>query len=141
MNRRNFIARGQRLLAVAGARPAIDALPSATNTRVPHTSALNGSPIHPLRLAHELQPLLSNDMTLCLNMGSFHIWLARHLYSFRARQTLMTNGQQTLGAALAWVITACLVRPGEKAISISGDGGFLFSAMETEVQLSSLGLD
>jgi acetolactate synthase-1/2/3 large subunit len=65
-------------------------------------------------------------------MGSFHIWLARHLYSFRARQILMTNGQQTLGVGLPWAIAACLVRPNEKVISVSGDGGFLFSAMELE---------
>ncbi len=93
---------------------------------------LNGVPIHPMRLAHELQALLSDDMTLCLDMGSFHIWLARHLYSFRPRQILMTNGQQTLGVGLPWAIAACLVRPSEKVISISGDGGFLFSAMELE---------
>jgi acetolactate synthase I/II/III large subunit len=95
-------------------------------------AVLNGVPIHPMRLVHELQALLSDDMTLCLDMGSFHIWLARHLYSFRARQILMTNGQQTLGVGLPWAIAACLVRPGEKVISISGDGGFLFSAMELE---------
>jgi acetolactate synthase I/II/III large subunit len=95
-------------------------------------ATLNGAPIHPMRLVHELQPLLSDDMTICLDMGSFHIWLARHLYSFRARQVLMTNGQQTLGVALPWAIAACLVRPSEKVISISGDGGFLFSAMELE---------
>ena len=95
-------------------------------------AALNGLPIHPMRLVHELQPLLSDDLTLCLDMGSFHIWLARYLYSFRARQILMTNGQQTLGVALPWAIAACLVRPSEKVISISGDGGFLFSAMELE---------
>ena len=97
-----------------------------------HAAALNGVPIHPMRLAHELQRVLSDDMTLCLDMGSFHIWLARHLYSFRARQVLITNGQQTLGVGLPWAIAACLVRPGEKVISISGDGGFLFSAMELE---------
>jgi acetolactate synthase-1/2/3 large subunit len=93
---------------------------------------LNGTPVHPARLVHELQTLLSDDMTLCLDMGSFHIWLARHLYSFRARQILMTNGQQTLGVGLPWAIAASLVRPSEKVISISGDGGFLFSAMELE---------
>jgi acetolactate synthase-1/2/3 large subunit len=93
---------------------------------------LNGTPVHPARLVHELQILLSDDMTLCLDMGSFHIWLARHLYSFRARQILMTNGQQTLGVGLPWAIAASLVRPNEKVISISGDGGFLFSAMELE---------
>jgi acetolactate synthase-1/2/3 large subunit len=70
-------------------------------------------------------------------MGSFHIWLARHLYSFRPRQVLITNGQQTLGVGLPWAIAACLVRPGDKVISISGDGGFLFSAgeLETAVRL------
>jgi acetolactate synthase I/II/III large subunit len=85
-----------------------------------------------MRLVKELQDLLSDDMTLCLDMGSFHIWLARYLYSFRARQILMTNGQQTLGVGLPWAIAACLTRPHEKVVSISGDGGFLFSATELE---------
>ncbi len=92
----------------------------------------NGTPIHPLRLVAELQKILAPDVTLCLDMGSFYLWLARHLYSFRARQILITNGQQTLGVALPWAIAASLVRPHEKVISISGDGGFLFSAMELE---------
>jgi acetolactate synthase-1/2/3 large subunit len=100
-------------------------------------AAMNGIPIHPMRLVHELQQLLSNDMTLCLDMGSFHIWLARHLYSFRPRQLLISNGQQTLGVGLPWAIAACLVRPSEKVISVSGDGGFLYSAgeLETAVRL------
>jgi acetolactate synthase-1/2/3 large subunit len=65
-------------------------------------------------------------------MGSFHLWIARYLYSFRARQILISNGQQTLGVALPWAIAACLVRPHQKTLSISGDGGFLFSSMELE---------
>jgi len=91
-----------------------------------------GAPVHPLRIVHELQNVLSEDVTLCLDMGSFHLWIARHLYSFRARQILISNGQQTLGVALPWAIAATLVRPNEKVLSISGDGGFLFSAMELE---------
>ncbi len=100
-------------------------------------AAMNGVPIHPVRLVYELQRLVSDDMTLCLDMGSFHIWLARHLYSFRPRQVLISNGQQTLGVGLPWAIAACLVHPGEKVISISGDGGFLFSVgeLETAVRL------
>jgi acetolactate synthase-1/2/3 large subunit len=45
---------------------------------------------------------------------------------------LITNGQQTLGVALPWGIAGALVRPTEKILSISGDGGFLYSAMELE---------
>jgi acetolactate synthase I/II/III large subunit len=96
------------------------------------SARLSGLPVHPLRLVYELQQLLTEDMTLCLDMGSFHLWMARHLYSFRARQILITNGQQTLGVALPWAIAASIVRPTEKILSISGDGGFLFSAMELE---------
>lgn len=91
-----------------------------------------GTPVHPMRIVQELQKFLSDDVTLCLDMGSFHLWIARHLYSFRARQILISNGQQTLGVALPWAIAATLVRPSEKVLSISGDGGFLFSAMELE---------
>ena len=91
-----------------------------------------GTPIHPLRLVHELKHFLSSDTTVCLDMGSFHLWIARYLYSFRARQVLISNGQQTLGVALPWAIAGALVRPAEKILSISGDGGFLYSAMELE---------
>jgi acetolactate synthase I/II/III large subunit len=96
------------------------------------SAALNGAPVHPLRLVVELQKILTPDTTLCLDMGSFHLWMARHLYSFRARQILISNGQQTLGVALPWATAATLVRPAEKVLSISGDGGFLFSGMELE---------
>jgi acetolactate synthase I/II/III large subunit len=95
-------------------------------------AAKTGMPVHPMRIVYELQNLLTEDTTMCSDMGSFHIWLARHLYSFRTRQLLITNGQQTLGVGLPWAIAASLVRPSEKVISISGDGGFLFSAAELE---------
>jgi acetolactate synthase I/II/III large subunit len=68
----------------------------------------NGSPIHPLRLVHELKQFLGDDTTVCLDMGSFHLWIARHFYSFRPRQVLITNGQQTLGVALPWAIAGAL---------------------------------
>ena len=76
---------------------------------------------------------------VCSDMGSFSMYLSRYLYSFRARQLLISNGQQTLGVALPWAIAATLVRPHEKVLSISGDGGFLFSAneLETAVRLKS----
>jgi acetolactate synthase-1/2/3 large subunit len=91
-----------------------------------------GTPVHPLQIVHALQGLLDEDTTLCSDMGSFHIWMARHLLVYRPRQMLISNGQQTLGVALPWGIAACLANPGRKVISVSGDGGFLFSAVELE---------
>lgn len=91
-----------------------------------------GNPIHPLRIIAELQKFMSPDVTLCSDMGSFSLYLSRYLTSFRARQVLISNGQQTLGVALPWAIAASIVRLAEKVLSVSGDGGFLFSAMELE---------
>jgi acetolactate synthase-1/2/3 large subunit len=84
-----------------------------------------------------MQPFLSDDVTLAFDMGSVHIWHERYLYSFRPRQIMVSNGQQTLGVALPWAIAACLARPRDKVISVSGDGGFLFSGgeLETAVRL------
>ncbi len=128
-------------------RPPMDASSKALLSRIAEdreqmraeAASLSGIPIHPLRLIAELQDLLTPDVTVCSDMGSFSMYLARYLYSFRARQLLISNGQQTLGVALPWGIAATLVRPQEKVLSISGDGGFLFSAneLETAVRLKS----
>ncbi|UYN93835.1 MAG: acetolactate synthase AlsS [Enhydrobacter sp.] len=91
-----------------------------------------GTPVHPLRIVHALQELLDEGATLCSDMGSFHIWMARHLLAHRPRQILISNGQQTLGVGLPWGMAACLADPSAKVISVSGDGGFLFSAVELE---------
>jgi acetolactate synthase-1/2/3 large subunit len=100
--------------------------------RIEDVKQQTGNPIHPVRLVAELQKWLTPDVTVCVDMGSFHLWIAHFLFSFRARQILISNGQQTLGVALPWGIASCLVRPHEKTLSISGDGGFLFSGMELE---------
>jgi acetolactate synthase-1/2/3 large subunit len=100
--------------------------------RIENASRQAGNPVHPERIIAELQKWLTQDVTVCVDMGSFHLWIAHFLFSFRARQILISNGQQTLGVALPWGIASCLVRPHEKTLSISGDGGFLFSGMELE---------
>jgi acetolactate synthase-1/2/3 large subunit len=107
-------------------------LSSERALRIEDANQQTGDPIHPLRIVAELQKWLTQDVTVCVDMGSFHLWIAHFLFSFRARQILISNGQQTLGVALPWGIASCLVRPHEKTLSISGDGGFLFSGMELE---------
>jgi len=88
--------------------------------------------IHPLRIVRAMQDIINNDVSLTVDMGSFHIWIARYLYSFRARQIIISNGQQTMGVALPWAIGAWLVDPSRKVVSVSGDGGFMQSSMELE---------
>ncbi|MGW5124858.1 thiamine pyrophosphate-dependent enzyme [Streptomyces sp. NPDC004069] len=53
--------------------------------------------------------------------------MARHFRAYEPRHLLFSNGQQTLGVALPWAMAACMVCPGKQVVSVSGDGGFLFS--------------
>lgn len=86
---------------------------------------LNQFALHPLRIVRAMQDIVNSDVTLTVDMGSFHIWIARYLYSFRARQVMISNGQQTMGVALPWAIGAWLVNPERKVVSVSGDGGWV----------------
>ena len=97
------------------------------------------APVHPLRLVHEISSVITKDTTLCLDVGSHYIWMNRYAQAERARQVLVSNGQQTLGVALPWAIAAGMVRPGCPVVSVSGDGGFLFTAteLETAVRMGS----
>lgn len=87
---------------------------------------------HPLNIVAAMQERIDDDMTVTADIGSFYIWLARHFRSYQPRHLLFTNGMQTLGVGLPWGIAAALVRPNSKVVSVSGDGGFLFSAQELE---------
>lgn len=91
-----------------------------------------GAPVHPLRVIHELRQVVTPETTVALDVGSHYIWMNRYFPAAYPRQLLVSNGQQTLGVALPWAISANIARPGAPVISISGDGGFLFSAMELE---------
>lgn len=88
--------------------------------------------VHPFDLIDVLQENTTDDMTVTVDVGSHYIWMARYFKSYEARHLLFSNGMQTLGVALPWAISAALLRPNTKVISVSGDGGFLFSAQELE---------
>lgn len=89
--------------------------------------------VHPLDVIDILQDQTKDDMTVTVDVGSHYIWMARYFKSYEARRLLFSNGMQTLGVALPWAISAALVRPNKTVLSVSGDGGFLFSAQELEV--------
>lgn len=88
-------------------------------------------PVHPLHFTRFLQGMISPETVVAADIGSLYIWLSRYLYSYNPRTFLVSNAQQTLGVALPWAIGASLVHGSDKkVVSVSGDGGFLFSGQE-----------
>lgn len=104
----------------------------------PPKSKIEGR-LHPLEIIQQTQKAINDDTIVTCDIGSHGIWLARHLRAYEPRHLMISNGMQTLGVALPWAIAAGLLFPNKKTVSISGDGGFLFSAMELEtaVRLNS----
>lgn len=92
--------------------------------------------VHPLHFVSTLQSLVSDDTVVCCDIGTVYIYMSRYFFSYLPRHFLVSNGQQTLGVALPWAIAASLIQhptdPSKrnKVISISGDGGFMFTSQE-----------
>jgi len=111
-------------------RPQVDEAP---------TTSASSVALHPTQIVAALQGLLPDDAIVACDIGAHYVWMARHFRTYEPRRLLFSNGQQTLGVALPWAIAATLVEPGRTVVSISGDGGFGFSAyeLETAVRLKS----
>jgi acetolactate synthase, catabolic len=110
----------------------LDGMRKKLDSRDEPPKEIRGNRVHPLSLIHTLRSLISDDTTVTCDVGSHYIWMARHFRSYEPKTLLFSNGMQTLGVALPWAMAASLIHHHAKTISMSGDGGFLFSAMELE---------
>jgi acetolactate synthase I/II/III large subunit len=88
--------------------------------------------LNPAAVVLKIRDLIDDDATIACDIGSHYIYMARHFRVYQPRRLLFSDGQQTLGVALPWAMAAAMVRPDTQVVSVSGDGGFLFSAQELE---------
>ncbi|KAH8905460.1 acetolactate synthase [Coniochaeta sp. PMI_546] len=92
-----------------------------------------GGPVQPLYFIKLLQSMIDTTTTVACDVGSVYIYFSRYFYSYVPKTFLVSNAQQTLGVALPWTIGASLCQTppcSRKVVSVSGDGGFLFSGQE-----------
>ncbi|KAK6435567.1 hypothetical protein LTR95_008248 [Oleoguttula sp. CCFEE 5521] len=89
--------------------------------------------VHPYHFITALQKRVSKNTTVTCDVGTVYIYMMRHFYAYEPRHLLCSNGQQTLGVGMPWAIAASLVQDppcSKKVVSLSGDGGFMFSSQE-----------
>jgi len=96
------------------------------------SASAQGHGVNPAALVLHLRDGLDDNATVACDIGSVYIYMARHFRVYQPRHLLFSNGQQTLGVGLPWAMAASMVRPDTQVVSVSGDGGFLFSAQELE---------
>jgi acetolactate synthase-1/2/3 large subunit len=122
-------------VAIADQRAALRHIDEEARTHPDAKQALN-----PAAVILKIRELVDDDATIACDVGSHYIYTARHFRTYQPRRLLFSDGQQTLGVALPWAMAAAMVRPGTQVVSVSGDGGFLFSAQELETA-TRLGLN
>jgi acetolactate synthase-1/2/3 large subunit len=104
----------------------------AVHDTIEEGASMNQFPVQPLRLIYEIRKEITPDTLIALDVGSHYIWSNRYCSTDHARQVMVSNGQQTLGVAMPWALAMSLLYPKARVLSVSGDGGFLFSVMELE---------
>lgn len=100
-----------------------------------YESSKGGNPslVQPLQFISALQKRVSKDTTVTVDVGTVYIYMMRYFYAYEPRKLLCSNGQQTLGVGMPWAIAASLSQDppcSQKVVSLSGDGGFMFSSQE-----------
>ena len=105
-----------------------------------HAHPVGDAGLNPAAVVLKIRELIDDDATVACDVGSHYIYMARHFRVYQPRRLLFSDGQQTLGVALPRAMVAAMLRPGTQVVSVSGDGGFLFSAQELETA-TRLGLN
>ncbi|WP_217915436.1 acetolactate synthase large subunit [Miltoncostaea marina] len=85
-----------------------------------------------IRAAMEPEDILISDV------GAHKLWLGRLFPAYEPGTVIISNGFATMGVGLPGAIAAALALPERRAVTVSGDGGFLMNVqeMETAARLS-----
>ena len=114
----------------AGWRAEIESLAARRRTRLQAEVALTGDPMMPQRVYPELRKALPRDCMVTLDAGVAP-GLAYDRLNFDVPRTFFNySGQGGLGMGYCVGLGTKLGRPDRPAVSIQGDGGFLYTSQE-----------
>ena len=97
---------------------------------------LPGEPLNPMRVFHELSPLLPDRCMLTADSGTAANWWARHL-RLRAGMTAAISGTlATMGCAIPYALGAKLAHPDRPLIAALGDGAFQMNGISALIDIT-----
>jgi acetolactate synthase-1/2/3 large subunit len=93
----------------------------------------DSSPIHPMRLMHELNEFADADTTFSVDGGDIGVAAARHLVADHPGAQLSNASiLGSLGPGLPFALGAKVARPDDTVVCLTGDGAFGLGAMELD---------
>ena len=88
--------------------------------------------LKPPAIIEKLRETLTQDDVLISDVGAHKIWIGRFFETYKPKTFFVSNGLASMGIAVPGGIAIKLAHPGERVVTLSGDGGFLMSVHELE---------
>ncbi|MBT8118952.1 MAG: acetolactate synthase large subunit [Gammaproteobacteria bacterium] len=88
--------------------------------------------IRPQKVLWDCRQVMAPDDILLSDVGAHKMWIARHYQCHEPNTCLIPNGFCSMGFSLPGAISAALVYPDRRIMSISGDGAYLMNVQEME---------
>ncbi len=90
-----------------------------------------GAPLDPTSVVEAMTEVVPADAIVTSDAGNFSIALHR-FWRFRFPHTQLAPTSGAMGYAVPAAVAAGLVRPGQLAVAVVGDGGYLMTGQEVE---------
>jgi pyruvate dehydrogenase (quinone) len=85
---------------------------------------VEGKPMKPQVVAHELNKLLKSDAIVSCDSGTITTWWARHIHVQRGQMHSVSGNLATMACGLPYTIAAQVAYPDRQCVAFVGDGGF-----------------
>ena len=92
-------------------------------------------PMTPQRIVLDLRKSLEADDIVISDVGAHKMWMARMYQAERPNTCIISNGFAAMGIGVPGAIAAKLAFPGQTALTVTGDAGFLMNSQEIETAL------
>ena len=92
-------------------------------------------PIFPPFLVRQIRNVMPSDGIITLDNGVYKLWFARGYPALHQNTVILDNALASMGAGLPSAITAAMINPDKKVISVCGDGGFMMNSQELETAI------
>ena len=89
-------------------------------------------PISPQKAIVDLRRALGPKDIVVSDVGAHKVWIARMYQAYEPNTVIISNGLAAMGIAVPGAIAAALVKPEQRVVALTGDGGFLMNSQELE---------
>ncbi len=131
---------GAALDAIAAEAPAQDGYPAAALRRtivdeLAEHAESRTFPVKPQKILWDLREVLDPPDIVVSDVGAHKMWVARMYQAELPNTCIISNGFASMGIGVPGAIAARYTFPDRRAVTVTGDAGFLMNSQELETAM------